>query len=132
MILSLEINRLSDDGKQTLGEFNVIGADFSGKTMELPYKDNKRLISCIPTGRYTVKKRISPAYGNHFHIQNVPNRDNVLIHFGNYYTNFKGCIGVGKEFKDLNKDGLQDITETKQTLARLYEIMPDEFKLTIK
>lgn len=132
MVLSLEITRISDDGKQTLGEFNVIGSDFSGKTMELPYKDNKHFISCIPPGIYVVKKRVSPTYGNHFHIQDVPNRDHVLIHFGNYYTNFKGCIGVGKEFKDLNKDGLQDITETKPTLAKLYSIMPNEFKLTIK
>lgn len=132
-MLSLEIHRLpKENEKQTLGEFNVIGYNFSGKTMELPYLDNQRQISCIPTGVYFVQKRWSPAHGNHFHVLDVPNRDMILIHGGNYYFNYKGCIGVGASFADLNKDGLKDITDTKKTLAKLYSIMPNEFKLTIK
>lgn len=128
----LLITRLSDDGIQTLGEFNVIGYSFSGKTMELPYKDNQHEISCIPKGIYFVEKRYSTTHGYHFHVKDVPNRDMILIHEGNYHFNYKGCIGVGKAFMDLNKDGLMDITETKSTLALLYSIMPETFKLTIK
>lgn len=131
-MMSLEIHRLPQSEKQTLGEFNVIGYNFSGKTMELPYLDNKKQISCIPPGVYIVRKRWSPAHGNHFHILDVPNRDMILIHGGNYYFNYKGCIGVGASFADLNKDGLKDITDTKKTLAKLHSIMPNEFKLTIK
>ena len=37
-----------------------------------------------------------------------------------------------EDVADLNKDGLKDITYTKKTLAKLYSIMPNEFKLTIK
>jgi hypothetical protein len=56
-MLSLEIHRLpKENEKQTLGEFNVIGYNFSGKTMELPYLDNQRQISCIPPGVYFVQK----------------------------------------------------------------------------
>ncbi|MEO6901532.1 MAG: DUF5675 family protein [Bacteroidia bacterium] len=131
-ILSLEINRLSDDGKQTLGNLNVIGASFSCKTLELPYLDNKFQVSCIPCGTYIVKKRWSLKFGNHFHVTNVPNRSFVLIHFGNYYTDILGCILVGDAFKDINHDGLKDVTNSKVTLKKLYEIMPNEFKLVIK
>lgn len=130
--LELSITRISDNGKETIGEFNVIGFDFSGRTMELPYKDNQHQISCIPPGSYVVEKRQSAEHGNHFHVTNVPNRDMILIHEGNYVFNYKGCIGVGAAFADLNKDGVTDITDTKNTLKKLYEIMPQTFKLTIK
>jgi hypothetical protein len=133
MNLSLEINRKQpDNGKETLGTFNVIGSDFSGVTMELPYKDNQHQISCIPSGVYFVEKRYSPEHGNHFHVLDVPNRDMILIHEGNYVFNYKGCIGVGAAFADINKDGLMDITDTKNTLKKLYYLMPQTFKLTIK
>lgn len=133
MELSLEITRYADTDKlQTIGEFHVIGADFSGKTMELEYNDNKKRISCIPCGAYIVKKRISKKYGEHFHITDVPNRDFILIHSCNYSRQLLGCIGVGDAHVDLDKDGLKDITNSKITLAKLYDIMPDTFKLIIK
>ena len=97
--------------------------------MELEYNDNKKRISCIPPGTYIVKKRTSEKYGQHFHITNVPNRDYILIHGCNYSRQLLGCIGVGDAHVDLDKDGLKDITNSKKTLAKLYSIMPDEFKL---
>ncbi len=133
MELSLEITRYPDKDKlQTIGEFHVIGADFSGKTMELEYNDNKKRISCIPQGVYIVVKRTSPKYGEHFHITNVPNRDFILIHGCNYSRQLLGCIGVGDAHVDLDHDGLKDIANSKKTLAKLYSIMPNTFKLTIK
>jgi hypothetical protein len=131
--LSLEINRKQpDDGKQTLGTFNVIGASFSGVTMELPYKDNQHRISCIPPGVYTVIKRNSPKYGYHFHVTDVPNRDMILIHSANYSRQLLGCIAVGAGNVDIDKDGLIDVTASRLTLEKLYQIMPQTFKLTIK
>jgi hypothetical protein len=132
MNLELAITRLSDDGKQTLGSFNVIGADFSGKTMELPYKDNQHKISCIPPGSYVVKKRYSQKYGWHFHITDVPNRDMILIHSANYSRQLLGCIAVGMGHTDIDKDGLKDVIASRLTLEKLFQIMPDTFKLTIK
>ena len=133
MTLSIEITRFKDSDKsQTIGEFHVIGADFYGVTMELEYNDNKKRISCIPCGTYIVKIRTSKKYGEHFHITDVPNRDFILIHSANYSRQLLGCIGVGKNHIDIDKDGLKDITESKATLKKLYEIMPNEFKLTIK
>lgn len=133
MELSLEIIRYKDSDKvQTIGEFHVIGADFSGKTMELEYNDNKKRISCIPAGTYIVVKRTSPKYGEHFHITNVPNRDYILIHACNYSRQLLGCIGVGYAHVDIDIDGLKDITNSRKTLAKLYSIMPSTFKLVIK
>jgi hypothetical protein len=126
------VTRISDDGLQTLGKMHIEGSDFKCATMELPYKDNQRRISCIPKGRYTVVKRYSPKYGNHFHITNVPNRDWVLIHSANYSRQLLGCIGVGEKHVDIDNDGLKDIVNSKVTLAKLNEILPKEFTLIIE
>ncbi len=130
---SLEIIRYKDNDKaQTIGEFHVIGDNFSGKTMELEYNDNKKQVSCIPPGTYIVNKRTSPKYGEHFHITGVPNRDFILIHGCNYSRQLLGCIGVGEDHVDIDHDGLKDITNSKKTLAKLVSIMPDTFKLVIR
>ena len=118
--------------KETLGELKVDG--FSCKTLELPWKNNEHNVSCIPAGTYTVVKR--PAHEkrpyNHFHVTNVPNRNWILIHTGNKYTDILGCILVGDSYGDINKDGVPDVLNSAKTLKALYEVMPDKFELTIK
>lgn len=62
-------------------------------TIELPWKNNSKNISCIPEGRYQVIKRFSIKYKNHFHILNVSNRSLILIHPANFaLKELKGCI----------------------------------------
>jgi len=129
--------RLQDDGKQTLGELRIydgVKLLFTCKTLELPYLNNERGVSCIPAGHYLVKKRneLSSRFQyEHFHIQDVPNRDYILIHRGNYNHQIQGCILVGMSFTDINKDGLLDVTNSKVTLYRLLESTTDTFLLQI-
>ena len=133
--MEIFIKRSSDDGTQTLGELAVNDMNgvtlFSCKTLELPWKDNAKRKSCIPTGAYKVKKRNSLKYGNHFHIQNVPNRDFILIHNANYWFQLLGCIAVGENHIDINKDGKKDVTNSKVTMEKLNKWLPNEFILTI-
>jgi hypothetical protein len=131
MILSVEINRINDDERQTLGELHVIGLDFKCKTLELPYRDNQREISCIPCGTYIVNKRWSPKYGFHFEVKDVPNRDYILIHSANFARQLRGCIAVGEAHVDIDQDGSKDVSNSKKTLQKLIEILPNEFKLKI-
>lgn len=70
-------------------------------TLELPWLDNQASISCIPTGNYTCKRHISPRFGETFQILNVPNRDDILIHWGNTVKDTKGCILLGSWFGTL-------------------------------
>lgn len=131
----LRITRTIKQTKQTLGKLEVLNDKgdvvFNCFTLELPYLSNRQKISCIPTGVYDVEKRFSDKYGSHFHVLDVPNRDMILIHNGNYYTQILGCILVGKDLIDLNKDGLKDVTESKKTLEKLSKLMPHNFKLYI-
>ena len=62
-------------------------------TIELPWKNNQHRISCIPEGRYALKKRYSPKHGWHLELMEVPNRQWILIHpANNAVTELEGCI----------------------------------------
>ena len=103
------------------------------KTMELPWKNNRRSISCIPESTYTVIKQ-PPKQGRpyyYFRLPNVPDRSGILIHKITYVSGLKGCIGVGRAFSDLNKDGVPDIVGSTIALQELYDMMPDSFQLVI-
>lgn len=79
--------------------------DFNCQTLELPWRENQRNVSCIPAGDYKVKVRISPRYGQVYWITEVKNRSFILIHSGNwagdvkkgYKTHVNGCILLGQK-----------------------------------
>ena len=128
------LTRISDDGRQTLGHLKLINGkkELQLVTLELPWKDNERQKSCIPKGVYEVKLRWSPKYGTHYHVLNVPNRDLILIHSGNFNKDTKGCILVGKKFADINKDGLLDVAMSRDALNEMLKFFDlDDFTLEI-
>jgi hypothetical protein len=124
--------RLRQDGEvQTLGHgivFDGLQKIFEFKTLELPWKENQRRISCIMGGKYKVEKRYSPKFGLCFHFLNVKGRDHILCHAGNYHDDTLGCILPGAGFTDIDGDGYTDVYSSKVTLNKLLEIMPDEFE----
>lgn len=80
--------------------------DLSGPTgyvchsIELPWKDNQRGISCVPAGRYPVERVDSPAHGICLELQDVPGRGDCQFHKMNWAAahggkppESKGCIG---------------------------------------
>lgn len=70
--------------------------DFFCFTLELPDRNNEEDISCIPRGFYHCVKTISPKFGTTFMIKDVPNRHNILFHWGNYPKDTKGCVLLGE------------------------------------
>ena len=133
--MKLLIERYSDSGTQTIGEGYIIDdegfSQFNFNTLELSWKDNARMESCIPVGNYKVVKRYSDKYKNHFHILDVPDRSYILIHSGNRYTHTKGCILVGSDLRHLDNDNEIDVINSRNTLDSLLEQLPDAFELTI-
>ena len=85
--------------KSTLGRLFVNGEEFCD-TLELPWRDNQRSISCIPAGEYKVRLRLAreSATRNYLHllVQDVPNRTYILFHRGNTAKDTRGCILVGQ------------------------------------
>ena len=129
------LTRLDEDDKQTLGSFILydgIHKVFEAQTLELPWLDNEQFISCIPTGQYICKRRQSTKYGHHFIISDVKGREFILIHWGNFYGDTKGCIALGRDFIDIDNDGHKDVTSSKPTMKQLNNVLDGIlFSLTI-
>ena len=63
------------------------------KTIELPWKHNQKRVSCIPEGRYFIRKRYSPKFQWHLEVVDVPNRNYILFHpANNALHELNGCI----------------------------------------
>lgn len=103
----------------TLGQLDV--GELTVYTLELPWHDNKRRISCIPDGVYKVKKHYSPKFGRCFWLQDVPNRSEILIHPANYTRELLGCIAVGLDHKDIDGDGELDTDKSRIAMDKVLE-----------
>ena len=84
--------------ESTVGELFINGERICD-TLENPYLDNQRNISCIPEGEYPVRLRLARESATrdylHLLIQDVPNRDFILVHRGNFPSQTQGCLLVG-------------------------------------
>lgn len=128
-MLQAELKRTYFD-KQTNGEFKLLGTDYEVRSLELPWKDNKNRVSCIPEGTYTCLPDTTGKY-QWFKVTNVPNRKAIEIHQGSFVRNFLGCIGLGLKAMDLDGDGIDDIRHCKPALNKLKELAPEGFELKI-
>jgi hypothetical protein len=107
--------------RDTFTDKSIIGklyfnGEFYGHTLELPWKDNEKRVSCIPKGVYEVKKRHteeSKYKYEHLHILDVENRELILMHVGNYPKNSKGCILLG------NTRALNFVGESRKAFYKL-------------
>lgn len=62
-------------------------------TIELPWRYNRRNVSCIPEGNYALAIRLTPDRGMHLHLLHVKDRSLILFHAGNDAAkDLKGCI----------------------------------------
>ena len=100
-------------------------------TLELPWHDNSQNVSCIPPGFYRCRKVFSGKYGQCVEIRDVIGRTLIRIHWGNYTSDILGCVIVGDSLRDINGDGVIDVTNSKATFAKMMKVLPDEFKLQI-
>jgi hypothetical protein len=133
--MSLLIERYSHGEKQTIGNLHLLDSElnsiFNCDTLELPWLNNQRNISCIPTGKYIVKKRYSKKYRNHLHVTDVDNRTWILIHSGNYHTDILGCVLVG-ELGFVDDDDTIDVGHSRKTLRSIMSLIDvDELELEI-
>jgi hypothetical protein len=97
--------------KSTIGKLFINGESFCD-TLENPWLDNQRNISCIPKGQYKVRLRLAKESASrdylHLLVQDVPNRDWILFHRGNTSKDTSGCIlvGNGREQDTVNNSRL--------------------------
>lgn len=118
--------RRTDQGTESI--FSVPGLNFSSFSFELPWRDNRPNVSCIPPGTYPVSWRESRRW-KAFHIRNVPGRSCILIHAGNFAgdvakgfkTHVQGCVLLGTRWGWLG--GQRAILMSRPMVRRFNAIM---------
>jgi hypothetical protein len=97
-VVNLLIIRETFSDKSTIGNLHLDG-EWLCDTLELPWKDNQRSVSCIPAGQYKVRLRTARESATrdylHLLVEDVPNRDYILFHIGNSAKDTRGCVLVG-------------------------------------
>lgn len=135
--MKLLLQRYSFEKKQTIGKLFLLnkngGIIKEWDSLELPWLNNQRRISCIPEGEYIAIKHKSPKFGQSLWLQNVPNRSEILIHRGNFYRDILGCILIGTNLSDIDKDGNIDVINSVKAINELLNnIKTSSIKITIK
>lgn len=124
------------ESKPTFGKL-IIGGLPRYSTLELPWINNQRSISCIPSGSYICKatKNRRTLGGmdipRTFEVMNVPDRSGILFHVGNYQEDTNGCILVGTDYGTNDERCL--VTSSRIAFARFMGqlIRLDTFNLHI-
>jgi hypothetical protein len=117
---------------RTLGSFYWNGVVVA-KTLELPWKENRRSVSCIPEGIYDVIKQPPKADRPYpyFRLPKVEGRTGILIHRGTEPAHSKGCILAASRFRNINTSK-PSLEESSKKLQWMIDNFPDEFMLVIR
>ena len=94
--MDLKIRRTCFTEKSTIGTL-TIDEEFECFSLELPWRENQKKISCIPVGKYKVLMEYSLRFKRLLpELKGVPGREEIKIHVANYPHEIEGCIAVGK------------------------------------
>jgi hypothetical protein len=100
-------------------------------TIELPWKENLKQISCIPEGKYFIKKRYSRKFGWHLAVENVQNRELILFHpANNAKQELKGCIAPVTKLSGAGL-GLNSRKAVEKLKNLIYKILDQSEEVSI-
>jgi len=92
-------------------------------TIELPWRNNERGISCIPEGKYLLKKRYSNKFKWHLEVCGVQNRSLILLHpANNALLELNGCIAPVTKISGAGL-GLQSRKAFSTVKDKLYKVL---------
>ena len=101
----LELVRDKQDEWATLGRL-FVDCEYLCRTLERPWLNNQRSVSCIPLGTYKGAIQPSPRFRRDLpELLDVPGRSQILFHAGNTPEDTEGCILVGRKRVNENRIG---------------------------
>lgn len=92
-------------------------------SIELPWLDNIRNISCIPEGTFPLSKRYSKRFGWHILVIAVPQRSGILFHPANdAQKELRGCIAPVSKLTGIGK-GINSKVAFEKLRQRVYALL---------
>lgn len=116
----LRLVRVTEHDGATFGVM-MVGDKPEFVTLEESWRDNERMISCIPQGRYKIKLHRSPKFGLCYKVMGVPERSEILIHVGNTNADTTGCILLGQRYGNIGDR--MGILGSRLAMSRFMQVM---------
>ncbi|SEG52745.1 DUF5675 family protein [Flavobacterium urumqiense] len=93
-------------------------------TIELPWRENRKRVSCIPEGYYLLRKRYSQKFQWHIEVVAVKKRSSILFHpANNALMELNGCIAPVTQLSGAGL-GLQ----SRQAFAKVKNVVYEALK----
>lgn len=122
---TLTLVRLEED--YAAGTFGVLLVDGQVLCWTLEPRDEENVtnVSSIPAQQYTCQRITSPRYGETFQVMDVPDRTNVLFHWGNWQQDTLGCILLGESIGVLQGAGTRGLVNSKKAFLWFMAALRD-------
>lgn len=134
--MRVEIIRHTQDKNQTLGVCTVFDDKnnpvFTAISLERGWRNNESNVSCVPEGTYPVVLEYSPRFKQDlWELKEVPNRTECKFHSSNFWHQLNGCIALGVQAIDINKDQYKDVTRSKISMGLFHEVLRGQTEVTL-
>ena len=130
--MNFTLRRLDQNDLATFGQLVDAEENFVAVTLEEPWKNNARAISCVPAGTYQAHRRVASENRHHydvFELEKVPDRTAVQIHIGNTVKDTEGCILLGSNLGVV--DGLHGITGSAAAFRKFMSLLTGVDRITL-
>jgi len=96
-------------------------------TLERPWVDNQKFVSCIPAGTYPLVRYFSGRFNYHtYGIRQVEDRRGICFHIGNSIKDSQGCVLLGL---DVNwTSHARRLVKSRMAMRRFMRIMNKKTK----
>lgn len=122
-MITVTVTRIGEFQNATFGVLSIEGRPLF-VTLEDAWRNNEKMVSCIPKGKYKLTAHTSPKFGKCYLVNDVPNRSHILIHAGNTHHDTLGCILIGQMF---NPDGQQSsILQSRSAMQKFMQLMSNK------
>ena len=130
MIITMDTVQMPDNSC-TIGKLTT-ESGFTCYTMENPWKNNEKNVSCIPAGWYKLTTRMSPIvertsrgeFKMGWEVTDVVGRSFIMIHVGNWVKDTDGCPLVGRDIS-FSRQGFM-VTHSVDTFRKFMAELESE------
>lgn len=126
-VIRLSTSQGGTTSKVKINNYSKGEGEFYG--LELPWRDNKPFVSCIPSGEYVLIPWESEKYGSCYAFvggevslyEGNGNRFACLIHAANYARQLQGCLALGRS-DGVDEDGNPAVWNSRDALSGFMEL----------